>query len=155
MDCKDVRKKISEIIDGGLYENLPQDVRKHISVCNECRKFYENEMLIWKMLDCYPSIEPSADFVEKVMRKVRATKVAAKRVFSRIIAAVGTAVAVIIVAILLFAPSELGPELSVTEVAEILEKEDLLANLDLAEEWEAAALMDLLESVEDLELESE
>ncbi|MCX7704148.1 MAG: hypothetical protein N2234_08660, partial [Planctomycetota bacterium] len=62
---------------------------------------------------------------------------------------------VVIISVLLLVSSEVGLELSPVEVAEIVSKEELLRNLNLAEEWEVAALMDFLESLDELELESE
>ena len=151
MNCRDVRDVLGALVDGALEEEEAEKVRKHLFRCAACRRAYKEEVRLWKLLDHYRPIPVSPDFTDAVMRKVRSRRPIGIRRMG-IVAAIA---AVLLVMLLLLAPQREDIELSVDEVAEILEQEELLANFELAEEWEVAALMDLLDAVEDVELESE
>lgn len=151
-DCKDVRDVLGALIDGALADDEAEKVRKHLFRCAACRRTYKEEMHLWKLLDSYRPISVSPDFTEAVMRKVRSKKPVGIRRFGIVVGAVA---AILLVLLLLLAPQGEDIDLSADEVAEILAQEELLANFELAEQWEVAALMDLLDAIEDVELESE
>jgi len=151
VNCGDVRDVLGALIDGALDEREAEKVRKHLFRCAACRRAYKEEVRLWKLLDYYHPIRVSPDFTDAVMRKVRSKR----PIGIRKIGVVAGIAAVLLVMLLLLTPQGKDIELSVDEVAEILEQEELLANFELAEEWEVAALMDLLDAVEDVELESE
>lgn len=151
MDCKDVAENIGAMIDNALEERVAEQLRKHLFRCADCRRLYEEELQLWRLLNVYHGIEPSEEFIKAVMQRIHKERLSLRRV----VAVISAVAAVILLSVFLITSPQKDVELSLDSIAEILQQEELLANIELAEEWEVAALMDFLASVDDVELESE
>ncbi|MCX7703962.1 MAG: zf-HC2 domain-containing protein, partial [Planctomycetota bacterium] len=88
MDCRRVRERIGELIDGALTEEEVRALNAHFLECNECRKIYEEEKGVWGLLGEYSPLEPSPDFVRDVMARVKAKEMSMRRVLHRVLVAV-------------------------------------------------------------------
>jgi hypothetical protein len=112
MQCDNVDQHLSAYRDGELEPNLAREVREHLAGCASCRAaLYEMDQ-VWDLLGAHESIEPPADFLAVVRRRV-STHVRPVMTYARAkVWAMGAAAAVVLCAFGLFAaltPSPDGP----------------------------------------------
>lgn len=50
MNCQEVRKNISALVDNEIDQDLKKDLMKHIENCKECQSIYEEEQLIKEVI---------------------------------------------------------------------------------------------------------
>ncbi len=69
MNCKDVRKYISSLVDNELDIDIEKEVLNHIEECEECKKIYEEEKLIKNLINEIKLEELPKDFEMKLHNK--------------------------------------------------------------------------------------
>lgn len=83
MQCKVVRERLSELLDGVLAVEEAAAVREHLAACEACRRERDELAETWDLLDAWDGLEPSEDFARSVMRRI-ATESARKVVPIRV-----------------------------------------------------------------------
>lgn len=70
MNCKDVRKYISSLVDNELDIDIKNEVIEHIEKCDECKKIYEEEQLIKNLASEIELKELPTDFESKLHNRL-------------------------------------------------------------------------------------
>jgi hypothetical protein len=68
MKCGEIKKNISEFIDGELGAELKPAVEEHISACSECRKEYHKLQKTVELLKGLDSVDAPSDIIANVNR---------------------------------------------------------------------------------------
>jgi len=130
MDCKTVRERLSELVDGVLPVADAAAAHEHLAGCEDCRTERNALAAVWEALDTWSPLEPSDDFARGVMRRVateRATRVVPltpvwaewwrrPTVVSRMVAAF----AVVILSAVLFVPGTQRMQPAPAELDEVI-----------------------------------
>ena len=72
MDCRKVRRLLSQYADGVLNEKQADRVQQHIAQCEECAAAYRELESLKQTLSDQPAFVPPGDFAQVVMRRMRA-----------------------------------------------------------------------------------
>lgn len=78
MNCKKVQKKLYDFLTHRLEQDIYQKIDEHVKACQQCQiklKSMENTI---SLLDIWEPPDVSADFEEKVLRRIREQQVANK-----------------------------------------------------------------------------
>ena len=67
MNCVKTKKDLVAYLDGELADGRADAVRKHLEACPACRLEAEKLSASGAILDAIDDIEPSTDFLEKVI----------------------------------------------------------------------------------------
>ncbi len=70
MNCKDVRKYISSLVDNEIDIDIKNEVVSHIEKCDDCKKIYEEEQLIKKLSSQIELQELPKDFESKLHNRL-------------------------------------------------------------------------------------
>jgi|GEM_PF-1306546 len=61
MRCRDVRKKLSEFLDGELDERTRDEVQRHLAICGECSREYDEMIEAVSLVRNLPKLDPPED----------------------------------------------------------------------------------------------
>jgi predicted anti-sigma-YlaC factor YlaD len=70
MKCANVRKHLSEYIDGKLEGKLKEQVEEHLLSCKACSEDLDTIMAIKKQLGNMEEIEVPKDFISKIHKRI-------------------------------------------------------------------------------------
>jgi anti-sigma factor RsiW len=93
MNCEMLQSRLSAYLDGELSGRDMLAIRSHLHQCPECANILEIERLTKEALAGIPTLEPPADFEERLVAKVMASPVRATRAWQFGAAFVMTSVA--------------------------------------------------------------
>ena len=93
MNCEMLQSRLSAYLDGELSGRDMLAVRSHVHQCPECAKVLEIERLTKEAIAGIPTIEPPADFEERLVAKVMANPIRTTRTWQIGAAFVMTSVA--------------------------------------------------------------
>ena len=71
MDCKDINKRLTAWVDGGLPEHESKIINAHLAKCPVCRSESQAIRRISEALDGLPAMNAPAGFSRKTMRAFR------------------------------------------------------------------------------------
>lgn len=69
-DCKDIREKLSLLVDGMLAPEEEEELRTHLSSCRSCMVVFEDLRKTVEHLNDLPAVEPPPWFKQKVMAEI-------------------------------------------------------------------------------------
>lgn len=69
MDCIEIKKLISEYIDGELLNNQRDIVEQHLHGCTSCNKIYNDYIAVSKLTADIPSVEPPYMLADQILAK--------------------------------------------------------------------------------------
>jgi anti-sigma factor RsiW len=144
--CEDLRPKIPGYLEGDLLGGERQRLEQHLEACALCRAEMKEHKETWGLLDHYPEIAPSADFVPNLLLRARRLDAAQRRQRIRrtvVALAAGLLLSVFLLLYTLTGVSESG----LTSGSDAALEAELLENLDLLEDLDF-----LVEYGEDLDL---
>jgi len=61
MRCRNVRRKLSEFLDGELDERTREEIRRHLAICKGCSKEYDEMVEAVSLVRALPRLEPPGD----------------------------------------------------------------------------------------------
>lgn len=93
MNCEMLQSRLSAYLDGELSGRDMLAIRSHIHQCPECAQVLEIERMTKEALSGIPTIEPPADFEERLIAKVMAQPTRSSRTWQLGAAFVMTSVA--------------------------------------------------------------
>ena len=102
----------------------------HLSGCTDCRAYVRS----WELLDEYPTIAPSPDFLRSIRRKL------APRILRFAAPVTAAAAALLISAVVFFGPARSGTPVSA-------EERELVENLELIEDYELLSMLEWVSEV--------
>ena len=70
MDCHQISKLLLDYMEGYLSDSISQKVEEHLRQCEVCAKKYARMTKMVKVMRTMPSITPSPEIVQNVMRKL-------------------------------------------------------------------------------------
>jgi hypothetical protein len=70
MECSQIRKLLSEYMDGMLDKETTGVVEKHLETCKDCREELASLRAISEELGSLEAVEPPADFLKKVHERI-------------------------------------------------------------------------------------
>jgi len=142
MSCAHDKETIIEYLDEELSEEQRRQVEATLASCSQCRAFFEEQQRCLRILDEYGAIEPSSDFAEKVLSRIR-TAPARIRKKSRIVPIMrliwkpaAAAAAILIIALSLYTLIPRSDDNQIIGQLDVIENMDMLENLDLLLEWD-------------------
>lgn len=69
--CRDVEKRLIEIVETKSAPPYGKDSEEHLSECSECRRLVEDFARQWQTLTSPPEIQPSPSFLSRVLSQVK------------------------------------------------------------------------------------
>lgn len=70
MDCKEVRKKLLNYLEGDVSLKDRKEIKKHLRVCRECNKEMENLRRLFEILDKETIPEPGDRFWRELPKRI-------------------------------------------------------------------------------------
>ncbi len=70
-DCREVRERSSDLIDGDIDDPTEQRIKGHLGRCGPCNSFINTLRATVAMLRSTPKEEPSEDFRAKVLENIK------------------------------------------------------------------------------------
>ena len=105
MRCEEIRGIISLYIDNELNEQDSNEVERHLQICEECNREYEDFLTIKKLLSETPQIQRPEYFKEELHEKLlkavsdQKTKKVKKKINWRIFSGIAAAVFLLIISV--------------------------------------------------------
>ncbi|MBW2306129.1 MAG: zf-HC2 domain-containing protein [Deltaproteobacteria bacterium] len=69
MKCRKIEQQITPYLDGELPYDQARRLEMHVEECPSCMKLLEDEQKLWALLQKWPGLEPSPDFVEEFWQR--------------------------------------------------------------------------------------
>ncbi|NIP42082.1 MAG: zf-HC2 domain-containing protein [candidate division Zixibacteria bacterium] len=69
-DCKEIKDRLIEFIEGNLEDSQEKDFRKHLDECQECRALFNRFEAVYNSADESEEIELSPDFMNRLEERV-------------------------------------------------------------------------------------
>jgi hypothetical protein len=69
MKCGKIYQQIMEYLDGELPQEKAHCLESHLEECPACMKAYEEEQKLWRLLNDWPGVDPSSEFVENFWQR--------------------------------------------------------------------------------------
>ncbi|HEQ98006.1 MAG TPA: hypothetical protein ENO22_01545 [candidate division Zixibacteria bacterium] len=69
-DCKEIKDRLIEFIDGELESSLEKDFRSHLDECEDCRNLYARFKAVYTSAGKPEEIELSPDFMSRLEERV-------------------------------------------------------------------------------------
>ena len=162
MDCKEIKKYLSDFLEGELQHMQSQSVRKHIEACESCRRELELYEKSWELLRAWEDEEPEAGFVGRFWTRLAKETTWHERIAdglkkvslrSRLAPALVMVCTVILVGSLIVSNYLNRQEMTQlaqmdAEEIELLEYMELAKNIDVIEEMEILQDMEIIESLD-------
>ena len=160
MNCNDLKNMISAYMDGELKGPEHHLIKKHLATCRSCRKEVENQEKIWQLLGEYEGIDPSPDYAERFWNRVENRSSWREKIRSifgpgdmrpRWVPAVGLACVLIVVSTIAIRLQFPPPELN-NVIASLSEIDlDMVASVDILEDYEIIQEIDFFSDLEFIE----
>ncbi len=133
MRCEEVREKKLEFLDNLLPESEHAAVGEHLLTCVRCRREVSELEAAWEMLDDFPAMSPSGDFVPRTMASFQKIRKSERRSLALRSALLAIAAGLILVlSVVLF---DRGGDVD-RDSGPAVAEEDLIENFDLVEDLE-------------------
>ena len=71
MSCADIKKQLTDYIDGSLGEDMNTLVKEHLSSCSSCRKDLDDIKKTISMVHNLQEVEPPSWYTQKIMSQIR------------------------------------------------------------------------------------
>jgi len=133
MRCEEVKKKRLEFLDNLLAEAVRAAVDEHLLSCAHCRQEVSELRASWKVLDDFPGLSPSGDFVERTMASFREMRKKERKALALRRGVIAAAAGVLLVLSVVFFNSLGEGDL---QHSPALADEEVIENLDLVEDLE-------------------
>ncbi len=101
MDCRKVKERLLEYLEGGLPLRERREIREHLRVCKECNREIESLKRLFSILDREDIPEPEEEFWRRLPERVYIQLNRSQRLH-RIIIAIAASVVIVIGGLLLF-----------------------------------------------------
>lgn len=141
MKCEQVRTYGLDYLDENLTASLREEVENHLQECPGCREMIAGLGAAWELLDHYPGVEPSEDFLSRTMASYTEERSRERtvRIIRRL--AVAAAAAVLIgLSLVIFegAPdaADTDRDVAVDVPAGSPAETEVIRDLQLVEDWE-------------------
>ena len=160
MNCHDLKNRIPAYLDGELKGREYDLMKKHLTTCRSCRKEVENHEKIWQLLGEYEGIDPSPDYAARFWSRVENRSSWRERIRSifwpgemrpRWVPAVVLACVLIVVSTIAIRFQLPAPELNdvIAGLGEI--DLDMVASVDILEDYEIIQEIDFFSDLEFIE----
>ncbi|GEM_PF-2697542 len=152
MDCHDIRKNLSDFLESELTQEQSAEIRTHLASCRPCTQEMKRHLATWKTLGKWKEIEPSPHFKQRFWSKIAEIENQKRskawlhwdwRPAWRI--PLGSAAAVLLVTLTWFLWPSAERERQVAQSDKNNSLVELVTSLDLIEDKEVLAEMDLLQ----------
>jgi len=157
MNCTKTKKDLVAYLDGELADGRATAVRDHLERCPACRLEAERLSASGAILDEIADIEPSSDFLEKVIAGAKSSPAPVSNhglLIVRRFAAVAAALIIIAVTFWLAWPGATTSEQLSPEEQEIVKNMEVLENMELLENMDLLTDLELLLKYEEEDFES-
>lgn len=138
MNCEEVRERIVEFLDRALPDESQAAVDEHLLSCGRCRQEVAELGAAWEMLDAFPAVSPSGDFVQRTMTSFRSIRRGERKAIALRRAVLAVAAGLVLALSVFFfgidQDSEPGSGPAVAE-EEVIENLDLMEDLEFLEEF--------------------
>jgi len=101
MDCRQVRARMLDEIEGEVGGKLSGSFWEHIRGCSECRKLYEQMVEAYRLLQTTPQLEINPDTYSRILQRGKALleRKGSRRELLRLRFATATALALVVFAL--------------------------------------------------------
>src|SRR5262245_56993696 len=142
-----VIEQFDAMLDKRLSDVERAGVETHLSQCADCRNAWQEHSALWSKLGSLPAVEPSTGFTERVMRNLDTAPQPSRAPFEWSPAwkwAMATATVVMLALVFTMNRQQQQP-LIASAPTEQREEYKVAENLDMLQDFEMIAVLDLLE----------